>query len=113
MKVDTSLGDVADKYTILCIKKVLLTDIDLLFNVTKEWVLLRQEMSLIDGLIIDPLLDELLVVNNKLWHIEEEIRELENIKDFGEHFIATARMIYKLKDERHYIIQQINNKYPL
>lgn len=111
MRIEVSIGEAADKHTILFIKKSRLINIDQLFNVNKESVLLIEEMRKIPGLLEDDLITQLLDVNNKLWHIEDEIRELEEKKDFGEHFIATARMVYKLNSERYHIKQLINATY--
>lgn len=111
MKIEVSTGEAVDKYTILSIKKVKLTDIEQLFNVNKEFVMLSNEIRKIENLIEDPLVWSLLDVNNKLWHIEDEIRQLERNQDFGEHFIATARMVYKLNDERYQYKQKINAMY--
>lgn len=111
MRIEVSIGEAADKYTILFIKKSRLINIDQLFNINKESVLLVAELRKIDGLLEDDLMNQLLDVNNKLWHIEDEIRQLEAEQDFGEHFIATARMVYKLNDERYKIKQLINATY--
>lgn len=111
MRIEVSIGEAADKYTILFIKKSKLINIDQLFNVNKESVLLMEELRKVTGLLEDDLITQLLDVNNKLWHIEDEIRQLEEEKDFGEHFIATARMVYKLNDERYKIKQLINATY--
>jgi hypothetical protein len=111
MKIEVSTGEIVDKYTILSIKKVMLIDIEQLFNVNKEWVMLSEEIRKVQGLMEDPLVWSLLDVNNKLWHIDDELRKLEASQDFGEHFIATARMVYKLNDERYQYREQINAIY--
>jgi len=109
MKVEVSNGELVDKLSILEIKLKKIQDGEKLKNVRKEYELLEIAV----GQIIekdDPLYRELLDVNQKLWEIEDRIRELEKNKDFGKDFIETARMVYMNNDIRAKIKQQINLK---
>ena len=47
--------------------------------------------------------------NSKLWEIEDDIRELENLKNFDEAFVSLARSVYITNDERFEIKTKINN----
>ena len=47
-------------------------------------------------------------VNEKLWVIEDEIRDEERAKRFGEKFIELARSVYVVNDERAAIKKRIN-----
>jgi hypothetical protein len=47
-------------------------------------------------------------VNQRLWSIEDRIREKDAKGDFGEEFVALARSVYRENDERGRIKQAIN-----
>ena len=47
-------------------------------------------------------------VNEKLWVIEDEIRDEERAKRFGDKFIELARAVYVTNDERAAIKKRIN-----
>jgi hypothetical protein len=50
-------------------------------------------------------------INNKLWVIEDKLRELEKDTDFGSDFIELARAVYYTNDERAKIKRNINIEY--
>jgi hypothetical protein len=54
---------------------------------------------------------ELLLINQKLWVIEDEIREKERKKEFDEIFIDLARSVYFTNDIRARIKKEINLKH--
>lgn len=112
MKIESSIGEVADKYTILTIKRLLIYEKDKLENIEKEWkyikgVLERKQPEV----LTDPLTQELYTINKKLWKIEDEIRDCERDKDFGDKFVDIARAVYQTNDVRAIIKKQINTKY--
>ena len=96
MSVPVSIGEVVDKITILEIKSERLTDTDRLANVRDE---LHQLRSAFDEQFPDsnPQLDELIAslkaVNLALWQIEDDIRDCERVKDFGDRFVHLARSV--------------------
>ena len=47
-------------------------------------------------------------VNERLWVTEDEIRECERRRDFGERFVALARDVYKTNDVRSELKRAIN-----
>jgi hypothetical protein len=51
---------------------------------------------------------DLEVVNKELWSIEDDIRECERQKDFGDKFIQLARSVYIKNDRRAEIKKEIN-----
>ena len=51
---------------------------------------------------------ELKAVNEALWEIEDDIRQCEADRDFGEKFIALARSVYKQNDKRAALKKDIN-----
>jgi hypothetical protein len=48
-------------------------------------------------------------VNSKLWEIEDDIRECERNKDFGQRFVELARAVYFTNDERARLKRQVND----
>ena len=105
-----SLGELIDKITILEIKKQYITGSNLI-NVNKELELLQQALQE-DNLEIDiDLINQLKVVNNSLWEIEDRIRIKESKQEFDQEFIKLARSVYKENDKRAYIKKKINYTY--
>ena len=111
MKVEVSNGELIDKVTILELKLKNITDKDKLENIQKEFDELNP--------LLEPLFDNfspdlqvhylaLAEVNGKLWDIEDDIRECERNKDFGDKFVALARAVYITNDERCEIKKIIN-----
>jgi type II secretory pathway predicted ATPase ExeA len=108
MKIEVSNGEIVDKITILKIKKEKITDEIKLKNVTHELNELLPKLSVI-GIDEDhSLFEELLQVNRKLWDIEDELRNLERIKNFGNEFIELARSVYYTNDQRFNLKREIN-----
>ena len=48
-------------------------------------------------------------INSKLWVIEDDKRQCEKEKDFGEKFIKLSRDVHFLNDDRAKIKLEINN----
>jgi hypothetical protein len=51
---------------------------------------------------------ELKQVNEALWVVEDKLRIAEKLQDFGDNFIALARSVYVLNDQRAEIKRRIN-----
>jgi hypothetical protein len=47
-------------------------------------------------------------VNERLWQVEDELRECERDEDFGTRFIELARSVYHQNDERAALKRRIN-----
>ena len=108
--VPISVGELMDKITILEIKSERIKDPSQLENIARELGALRA-VRLGDGIdrtTLDRLAAELTRVNARLWEVEDEIRECEAQGDFGEKFIALARAVYRLNDERARLKKAIN-----
>lgn len=108
MKIEVSNGEIADKLTIIEIKKERIKDPAKLANLEKEFVVLNEAVSK----IIDkqhPLYRELYDINCQLWKIEDHIRDLEREKLFNEDFIETARAVYFTNDKRSEVKRKIND----
>jgi hypothetical protein len=109
MQIEVSVGEVVDKWTILSIKVLNITDKDKLANITNERNYLNKMIE--PEILMDPLTDQLLDINKKLWTVEDNLRDLERDKRFGDKFIQQARSVYMLNDERARIKKDINIKY--
>ena len=47
-------------------------------------------------------------INQRLWEVEDKLREHEKSADFGSAFIETARSVYKLNDLRNKLKRQVD-----
>ena len=107
--VEIAPGELVDKLTILDIKTARILDGDKLSNVVREQEALRDAFASLAGAnAIGPLRDELHSVNEKLWSIEDEIRDCERRGDFGPTFVALARAVYRTNDMRAALKRSIN-----
>ena len=104
-----SVGELLDKLSILSIKKNRLTNPDKLFQVEKEFSFLY-ELSTKFLTVKDyfNLYDDLVLINSKLWEIEDKLRVCEKNKKFDEEFIELARSVYYTNDERFELKNKIN-----
>lgn len=113
MKIEVSNGEIIDKHTILEIKLSEIKDKDKLKNVRNEYNTLTPDVETIYSKVSDreklkKLHDHLLNINKKLWKIEDDIRECERSKDFGQTFIDLARAVYFTNDDRSVAKKDIN-----
>lgn len=110
IQVEVSPGELFDKITILEIKLERISDKGKLINLKKEYEILtkvrKEKIHSSDQL--ERLVAELKSMNERLWTVEDEIRDCERQKDFGKEFIAFARTIYKTNDRRASIKREIN-----
>ena len=112
MKIEVSIGEVVDKYTILTIKKLFIHDSQKLVNIEKEWKIIKSALvRKYPETLTDPFTQELYDINKKLWKVEDDIRDCEHKSYFGEKFVELAREVYQLNDVRAIIKKQINEKY--
>jgi hypothetical protein len=110
IRVEISPGELIDKKTILEIKIEKISDPDKLNNIKNEYRLLRHtcEQCIPVSKELRRLTSELKAVNEKLWMIEDEIRDCERRKDFDKKFIELARSVYKNNDSRARLKREIN-----
>ena len=107
--VPISWGELLDKISILEIKRERIGDAAALANVLNELRLLERAAEPVAGAAaIVALRARLKSVNERLWEIEDGIREKEREGDFGEAFVALARSVYQRNDERAAIKREIN-----
>lgn len=110
VEIPVSIGEVIDKITILEIKAQQLADPAKLQNVRTELGLLsaRRDQWFPKSADLDSLTSKLKAANQRLWDMEQSIREYERREDFGLGFVAVARSIYCTNDERAALKRQIN-----
>ena len=109
MKVEISNGELLDKFSILEIKMGNINDPSKLTNVQNEYRELMDDCTnLLRDSSINSLYSDLKEINQKLWVIEDDIRECERRKDFGDEFVSLARAVYFTNDERARVKKEIN-----
>jgi len=110
IRVPISPGEMLDKITILRIKAKRMTDPAKLGNVRAELEALLQTWQSSPYAQADIAAEEaaLMAVNERLWVIEDDIRDKERAQAFDAGFIALARSVYYENDERAAIKRRIN-----
>lgn len=108
--VPISPGELLDKITILRIKVARIQDAEKLANVKLELALLEKTWRDSGAAAHSVTRDEreLQKVNERLWDIEDLIRDKEARQTFDRDFIELAREIYRCNDERAAIKKRIN-----
>jgi hypothetical protein len=104
-----SIGELWDKYSILEIKKKNIKEIEKNEMIQEEIKLLNLRIGKYN--LNDNLYIRLKAINEKLWQIEDKIREKEKKKEFDNEFIEIARSVYITNDERAKIKKSINIKF--
>lgn len=109
--VPVSWGEIIDKITILEIKAEQLTDPAKLANVNKELAELVavREREFPNHAQLAVVAAELKAINQKLWVIEDDVRDCERAKDFGAKFVELARAVYFTNDERAALKRKVND----
>lgn len=109
MKIEISNGEIADKLSILQIKKDNINNKDKLKNIIKEFNYLYNIVFNDLNINLDDY-NNLLIINKKLWDIEDNIRNKERNKEFDSEFIELARLVYITNDKRSEVKKLINLK---
>ena len=109
--IEGSIGELLDKISILEIKQDKIKDPQKLKFINHEHSILKNELE--NNIKSDEKLKELFKslkeINSKLWLIEDDKRQCEKDKDFGEKFIKLSRDVHFLNDDRAKIKLDINN----
>ncbi|HRN77642.1 MAG TPA: DUF6165 family protein [Candidatus Dependentiae bacterium] len=107
---EIGIGELIDKITILQIKSERITDPKKLQNVQTELTTLQATYSehITTNKDLEELTNMLRKINEKLWDIEDAIRQKEYTKNFDAEFIALARSVYINNDLRGRIKHTIN-----
>ena len=109
--VEVSVGELLDKISILEIKKEKIKDAEKLKFINNEHSILKNQLdeNIKSDEKLNNLYQSLKEINSKLWVIEDDKRQCEKEKDFGEKFIKLSRDVHFLNDERAKIKLEINN----
>jgi uncharacterized protein DUF6165 len=112
ISVPISPGELLDKITILRLKSKRMSDAAKLANVRIELKALEEtwDVSAYSKVDIGADVIALLNVNERLWVIEDDIRDKERAQQFDAEFIRLARAVYFENDERAAIKRRINVK---
>jgi len=109
MKIEVSNGEIVDKMSILQIKSERIDSVEKVRNVLFEIESIEKEFFKISSYTDKDYL-HLKEVNEKLWDIEDKIREKERQKFFDQSFIDLARSVYITNDVRADIKKKINKE---
>ena len=111
--IPISWGELFDKITILQIKLENLQDKNALKNVKIEYdqLCIIYDKNFLEDANAKNLMTDLKQINQKLWNIEDEIRDKERNKIFDLKFIELARSVYIINDERSRIKRNINETF--
>ena len=109
--VEVSIGELLDKISILEIKQEKIKDPEKLKFINNEHSILNNQLkkNVKSGDKLNNLYQSLKEINAKLWVIEDDKRQCEKDKDFGEKFIKLSRDVHFLNDDRAKIKLEINN----
>ena len=109
--IEVSIGELLDKISILEIKQEKIKDPEKLKFINNEHSILKSQLE--KNIKSDEKLDKLYLslkeINSKLWVIEDDKRQCEKDKDFGEKFVKLSRDVHFLNDDRAKIKLEINN----
>ncbi len=109
--VEVSIGELFDKISILEIKQEKIKDPEKLKFINNEHSILKDQLkkNVRSDDKLNNLYKSLKEINSKLWVIEDDKRQCEKDKDFGEKFIKLSRDVHFLNDDRAKIKLEINN----
>ena len=109
--VEVSVGELLDKISILEIKLEKIKDPQKLKFITNEHSILKNQLdkNVESNEKLSELFQSLKEINTRLWKIEDDKRQCEKDKDFGEKFIKLSRDVHFLNDDRAKIKLEINN----
>jgi hypothetical protein len=109
--VEVSVGELLDKISILEIKQGKIKDPNKIEFINAEHSILKNQLekNVQSNSKLQELFNSLKEINAKLWVIEDDKRQCEKDKDFGEKFIKLSREVHFLNDDRAKIKLEINN----
>ena len=109
--IEVSIGELLDKITILEIKQEKIKDSEKLKFINEEHSILKDQLynNVKSDQKLNELFESLKQINAKLWVIEDDKRQCEKDKDFGDQFIKLSRDVHFLNDNRAKIKLEINS----
>ena len=117
--INISYGELADRLTILRLKKEMILDPEKRHWIDQELPVLERKWdnALKDAQIkttdenLEAAKKEIIKlgwINKNLWQIEDQVREYEKLGEFGVPFIHLARQVYQTNDKRYESKQKID-----
>ena len=109
--IEVSVGELLDKISILEIKKEKIKDPEKLKFISNEHSILKDQLekNVKSDDKLNKLFQDLKEINAKLWIIEDQKRDCEKNKEFGEKFIKLSRDVHFFNDDRAKIKLEMNN----
>ena len=110
ISVTVSVGELIDKITILEIKQARIHDPGAASEIARELTSLREAWAAQPHPALEDLPEwsALCAVNGELWEVEDALRDHERAGRFDASFIALARSVYQLNDQRAAIKRAMN-----
>lgn len=113
IQIPASPGEVLDKLTILDIKLERIADAAKRANVAREHAALTAAWDAAlagrEAAALARLRAALRSVNERLWEVEDELREHERRAAFDAAFVELARAVYRTNDRRAAIKREVND----
>lgn len=106
--IPVSLGEIADKLSVLEVKSKEIKDLIALENVLKEKVALELECKK-NNIEFGEHLNELVEINHQLWNTLQNQRDKESNGELDEEFVQISLSVYHINDKRFEVKQKINN----
>lgn len=112
VEIAVSYGELFDKISILEIKQSKVVNADQRKNIENELdVLNRVRTTVVPAdFKINNLMAGLTDVNERLWDIEDQLRDCERRQEFSATFIELARSVYRLNDRRAELKRELNTR---
>ena len=109
--VEVSIGELLDKISILEIKQEKIKNPEKLKFINNEYSILKDQLkkNVKSDDRLNTLYQSLKEINTKLWIIEDDKRQCEKDKNFGEKFVKLSRDVHFLNDDRAKIKLEIND----
>jgi hypothetical protein len=106
MKIEVSIGEIIDKYSILELKQIKINNINKLNEINKEKEILNEYIEYIDNNKF--LYNILLYINEQIWNLTDIIVKMEITNTL---FAQTADSIFKFNQKRFRIKKKFNDIY--
>ena len=112
VEIAVSYGELFDKISILEIKQSRVVNADQRINIENELNVLNRVRATIvpDNFKIDDLIEGLTDVNERLWNVEDKLRDCERRQEFSATFIELSRSVYRLNDRRAELKRELNSR---
>lgn len=117
IEIPVSAGELIDRISILRLKRARIRDRRKLANVNSELANVEAVCARTIGALeaapsrVRERVAELDEANRRIWDVEDELRSLERVGDFGPRFVNAARQVYRLNDERHRLKRALSEDY--